>query len=187
MTEKNYSLDELNKFLEHAADKGLVNKNTAVSRKAATNKILTVLDESELSDLRTVDIDATFDRFQTKYSMKYSSGSLQVYLSRARKAISDFISYVDNPSAFKPSTVQRTSTKTNNKKKIVSSNVADEKTYTEQDSFNQPQQNTNNIAVPVPLRENVVVNISNLPADLTEVEANRLAAIIKAYAVPTVD
>ena len=42
---------------------------------------------------------------------------------------------------------------------------------------------TNSLTVPIPLREDFTLQISNLPRDLTKQEADRIANIIKAYAI----
>jgi len=189
MIDKDYSLDAFNRFFNHIASKGMINPNTAQSRKAATNKIMGILDDSERKDLRNVVLQDAFDRFQNLEGMKYTTDSLQVYLSRARTALSDFIAYVDNPSSFRPATSLRSNSKPKSeakngdgerkrqeKRNMMSSGVDESDSY----------QDIKHIIVPVPLRENLTVKISNLPADLTQVEAERLAAIIKAYAVPSV-
>ena len=185
MSGKDYSIDAFNRFFDHAAEKGLIKRNTAISRKAATNKILAVLEESELTDLRTLDLDATFERFQNLQGMKYKPDSMQVYMSRARTAVSDFIAYVDNPASFKSSTTQRSSTKTKNGASTESKGKVVKKQKDIEDDLGQ--HDIKHIVVPIPLRENLTVKISNLPADLTQSEADRLAAIVKAYAVPSVD
>lgn len=185
MTDKDYSLDAFNRFFDHAATKGLLKRNTAQSRKAATNKVLAVLEQSELTDLRSIDLDQAFDQFQNLQGMQYKPDSLQVYLSRARTALNDFISYVDDPSSFKSAKPQRASSKSNNE--------------AERNKIKHKKQGVNlgggaldehhdskHVIVPVPLRENLTVKITNLPVDLTPAEADRLAAIVKAYAVPSV-
>jgi len=188
MTDKDYSLDAFNRFFDHAAVKGLLKRNTAQSRKAATNKVFAILEPNELTDLRSVDLEQAFERFQNLQGMQYKPDSLQVYLSRARTAVSDFISYVDDPSSFKSAKPQRASSKAKNgventkkaekgnSNQSVSDGVVDDL-----DQHHDPK----HVIVPVPLRENLTVKITNLPADLTQAEADRLAAIVKAYAVPS--
>jgi len=56
MSEKDYSLDALNKFFDYAANKGLLKRNTAQGRKIAANKVFAVLDDNEKTDLSNVDI-----------------------------------------------------------------------------------------------------------------------------------
>lgn len=179
MVDKDYSLTALNQFCDHASDKGLLKKNTAQSRKAAANKVFSILDASEASDLRNIDVDAVFDRFQNLQGMQYKPDSLQVYLSRTKTALADFIAFVDNPSGFKSSAANRMkpSPKTEKTNKIQPVNSASPERDAE-------QHEAKHLAVPVPLREGLIVKIMNLPADLSASEAERLAAIIKAYAIP---
>jgi hypothetical protein len=47
----------------------------------------------------------------------------------------------------------------------------------------QHAQGTTKIIFPIPLREGVVVQIHNLPMDLTAAEAQRISAVINALAV----
>ncbi|TND05750.1 MAG: hypothetical protein FD120_963 [Gammaproteobacteria bacterium] len=180
MTGKNYSLDALNKFFDFAAEKGLLKRNTALSRKLAANKILAVLDESEKADLRNADISKAFERFQNLQGTDYKPDSLQVYLSRLRTALSDFTSYVDNPAAYKPTGAQRASPKG---KREADNKIAVKNEGGRAEQGTPDSHDSQHIVVPVPLREGLTVKISNLPSDLTAAEAGRLAAIIKAYAV----
>lgn len=185
MTEKDYSLDALNRFFDFASNKGLLKRNTAQSRKLAANKILDVLDDHEKTDLRNVDINHAFELFQNKQGTDYKPDSLQVYLSRVRTALSDFTTYVDNPSTFRPSTIQRSGSSKikregNNNSKVKENSKIEER---QEASQRQDDHTSHGIIVPVPLREGLVVKISNVPSDLTPAEANRLAAIIKAYAM----
>ena len=182
MTDKDYSLYALNRFFDFATNKGLLKRNTAQSRKLAANKILAVLEEPEKADLREIDIDKAFERFQNLQGTDYKPDSLQVYLSRLRTAVSDFTSYVDNPAGFKPSGAQRASSSKGRRdsgEKTGAKNGAGGEGKTGKHDIHD----THHIVVPVPLREGVTVKISNLPSDLTAAEAGRLAAIIKAYAV----
>ena len=54
-------------FLEHwnwAADKGVMNRNTAAGMRSACNQVLSVQDDWENLDVNTLDIEATLTRFQ---------------------------------------------------------------------------------------------------------------------------
>lgn len=182
MTDKDYSLDALNKFFDSAAKRGMLKPNTAQSRKLAANKILAVLDASEKADLRKVDLEKTFERFQNLQGTEYKPDSLKVYLSRLRTAVLDFTSHADNPAGFKSASTQRASSKGkrgtegNVTKKVEGGDAIEQ-------SGKYESHDSQHIVVPVPLREGLTVKISNLPSDLTAAEAGRLAAIIKAYAV----
>jgi len=185
MSEKNYSLDALNEFFDYAANKGLLKRNTAQSRKIATNKVLAVLDEDEKTDLRRINVDHTFDLFQNKQGTDYTPASLRVYQSRVRTALSDFINYVDKPANFRPSSVQRSNSKIKRENNNNDNVKRESQKLEKRSEINQRQNDyaSREITVPVPLREGIMVKISNLPPDLTPTEADKLAAIIKAYAV----
>lgn len=178
--EKDFSIDAFNRFLDHAASRGLMKRATAQSRKASANKVLGVLEPEELKDLRSVDLDHAFERFQNLQGMDYKPESLQVYLSRARTAVSEFISYVENPATFKSGGSRKPRAKT------PQTPSQEEKIKEKHNDRNGqgPFDTEDHVDVPVLLRPNVKVQIINLPSDLTELEAERLAAIVKAYAMP---
>ncbi|MEW8193985.1 MAG: hypothetical protein AB2793_09755 [Candidatus Thiodiazotropha sp.] len=187
--ENKYSLDALSEFLDYTLNKGLLKPNTAKSRKQAALRILKILDESERQDLRNVDIDHTFERFSNLQGKDFKPDSLKVFRSRLKAALTDFFAYAENPSTFKPAGITRQINKTETKKissqakqrgQIPKSQKEEEnKKELEGRSSTQPH----NLAIPIPLREDVTVRVTNIPADLSKLEAERIAAIIKAYAV----
>ncbi|MEA9913497.1 hypothetical protein VDG39_12390 [Xanthomonas campestris pv. raphani] len=188
MADKDYSLQALNEFIDYLANKHLLNKNTAQSRKGAANKILGVLDAQEASDLSKIDLDMVFTRFANKAGKDYKPDSLMVYRSRLSSALTDFFSYVENPAQFRPA--GKSNGAGSIKKPAKQVRKAEERpseskpTMDSQASSQVAQSNSpGSVTVPVPLREGVTVQITGLPADLTEAEASRLAAIIKAYAM----
>jgi len=184
MADKDYSLDALNRFFDFAVAKGILKRNTAQSKKMAANKVLAVAEDNEKADLRKADIDVAFERFQNLQGTEYKPESLQVYLSRVRSAVAEFISYVDNPAGFKPSTTTRTRSKNNKNQK--GSSTPPSKAGIDSTKGAPPDRGEHDqphVIVPIPLREGLTLKISNIPADLTAAEANRIAAIIKAYAV----
>ncbi|MEW7987705.1 MAG: hypothetical protein AB2805_07160 [Candidatus Thiodiazotropha sp.] len=183
--DKNYSLDALATFLDYAAEKGLVKRNTATSRKRAAFKILSVLEDSEKSDLRNIDVDHTFDRFTNLQGTEFKPDSLKVFKSRLRSALTDFFAYVESPSTFKPSGAQRNSTKRSGaesnqtqKKQADSGNTTIKKD--EHTGTHTPQ----HLVIPIPLRDELTVKVHNIPADLSKQESEKIAAIIRAYAMP---
>lgn len=189
MSDRDYSLKALNEFLDYLSSKHLLNKNTAQSRKAAVNKVFSVLDEKEARDLSAIELDMVFRRFENKAAKDYKPDSLMVYRSRVGSAINDFFSYVENPAQFRPSLKNGGSTSTRKAGKPARKTDEQQPGYdlaTQQHKQTGARTNyshANELSVPVPLREGVLVQITGLPADLTEGEASRLAAIVKAYAV----
>lgn len=199
MSERDYSLTGLNNFLDYALDKGLMKKETASGRKRASNQILEVLDEHELRDLRQVDLDAAARRFANLQGSKFKPSSLQVYVSRTKSAVQDFISYVDDPINFRSSVSTRASSGNGKFKKdikkqkdIGSSTNANQAAPPLSGDTSRQNENPGGLGgapgtliFPVPIRSNLVVNISNIPSDLTEQEAAKIAAVIKALAIPS--
>lgn len=192
MTTHDYSLAGLNRFLDYALTKGLMKKETASGRKRAANQILGVLDEHELADLRTVDLDATAKRFANLQGAKFKPSSLQVYVSRTNSAIQDFIAYVDDPINFKSSVNTRDSSNGGSAKKAKQSqqNTSSKKETPPREEVRHaggeergPHGHPETLVFPIPVRPGLVVKISNIPSDLTEAEASKIAAVVKALAV----
>ena len=98
-----------------AADKGLMNPNTAGALRATCAQVLGVLDNWEQVDIRQIDIDNLFRRFQNLRSKDFTPKSLDTYRSRFAKAVRSFLDYADNPSGWKGTTSQiRRQSKTSN-------------------------------------------------------------------------
>ena len=89
-------------FLEYLEKKGLMAPATARARKAALSMVLGILDPQEAQDVTSINFDDVMNRFQNLQGKTYTPESLRAYKSRARSALDDFASYVENPLAFKP-------------------------------------------------------------------------------------
>lgn len=181
-----YSLEALLQFLELAGDKGWLRKPTARARRVAAGKVLEVLDPSERSDLRTVDIEEAFRRF-TNLNSGYNPRSLQEYRRRVKLAVRDFVSYTEDPVNFKfPDSSRSQKSKdggneSKSPKRPKRSLVSSTEQRVASDSLPNP---TRGISIPIPLREGVTVHVQHIPFDLTTSEAERIAAIVRAYAMP---
>lgn len=171
-------------FLDYLANKGLMNRSTVVSRKAAVNTLLSILDEAEASDLRKLDVDALVARFGNLKGSDFKPDSLRVYRSRLLSVLDDFTRYRSDPLGFKPQTPRReraerparagsndgasdrADTKTNAAK------VADAETANSDDAMS--------IVFPIPIRPGVIVKIAGIPSDLTPDEAEKIGRVILA-------
>lgn len=186
MAESKYSAQALNAFLDYAAKKGLLKKNTAISRKIASMKILDILDDSDKIDLRKIDIDDVFDRFQNRSGANFKPESLAVYKSRFKSALDDFIRWNENPSAFRPSAKTRSSRNSEAQESGARDTNAATGSSRKRDSKNQTRVrhdlDAHGVVFPVPIREGVIVRIANIPNDLTKEEANKIAAVVHALA-----
>ena len=76
-----FSEQELVTFLDYLRTKGLMNESTANARKIAAQKLLSVLEPSEKTDLRQINRDAIFQRFVNKYRNTFTPGSLHSMIS----------------------------------------------------------------------------------------------------------
>jgi hypothetical protein len=181
MEQGKYSANALANFLEYAADKGLLKRATARSRKIASMKILEALDEDDKKDLREINIDDAFNRFQNLASSSLKPESLAVYKSRFTSALNDFLRWNENPATFRSSTVARSARTAEgiggNVKRAHGGGIKEKKFggHTKTDHHT-------GLIFPVPIREGVVVSIANIPSDLTKEEATKIAAVVHALA-----
>jgi hypothetical protein len=180
----NAAVTDLEEFLAYLGKKGLLTPAAASSRRAAVGKIFAVLTQDERGDVFAVDIDSTINRFVNLHGKKYTPGSVQAYASRLRASIDDFRRYVEDPVNFKisgSSGAKNGKVAPQGQKKGKSPNSS---------ALHAPipssaMQNASPIqeaVFPIPIRENLVVKIYGLPFDLSEGEANKIAAVIKAMA-----
>ncbi len=170
-----YSTEALLQFLDYLSNKGLMNKKTVQARKASCNKMLSILDESESSDLRQVNIDDIANRFGNLEGSKYKPNSLLVYKSRLTKALDDFMRYKDNPSTFVTGAdSKRTKTKKPDK---ITTEIKPIDSFTDNVKTGQGTFN-----IPIPLRTGCIIQLNGVPTDLTASEANKIAKVVVALA-----
>jgi hypothetical protein len=171
------SLAGLLAFLDWMGDKGLAPANTISSRKASANKVLSALGADETGDVTLVDIDDAIHRFGVKHGQQYTPDSLQSYKSRLRTALDDFKAYCDNPVGFRPA--GRMAARTRADKSAAPQPKARIRPSAPEPVVAPPQPAQN--VVPVPIRENIIVQIGNVPFDLTAEEARKISNVILAY------
>ena len=168
---------------DYLADKGLVNKNTIVSRKASCNKMLAILDPGEAADLRGLDLDRLAKRFGNLKGKAYTAQSLQVYKSRVGTSLADFFRYKENPANFKVggasakgSLIVKPKPKVFVKVKSPNAEISTARPM----HMSGTNVSAETINFPVPLRPNCFVQINGLPVDLTKAEAAKIAAVVSA-------
>lgn len=176
------SLADLLEFLDYLASKGLMQRNTVSGRKAAVSRVFGVLDPEEQGDVTQVDIDDVMSRFFNLQGKGYKPESLGVYKSRVNSAVNDFKSYLESPATFKPASggkVGNVSPKGG--KNTAVSRQTSGVSISPRIEVHQPS-NVN--VFPIPIRADVVVRIHGLPFDLSATEAEKIANVIKAMAMP---
>lgn len=182
--DRNYSKAQMLRFLETLADKGLANMNTAEGMRVAATKLLENVDDG--ADVRQLDIDAEIHRFHNRNQGKLTHNSVTEYGRRVKASIKHFVSYTENPNAFKP--IGRGVGKRNGgEKREAKEQKVGAKTPTNQPSLadQAPVALVNGSARELthsfPLRPDFFARVS-LPTDLKRDEARRLAAFIATLA-----
>jgi hypothetical protein len=179
MTQKNYTEEKLMEFIRDCAVSGLVNPSTALSRKKAAEQLLTQLNVVERQDLRQLDVDDLCSRFHKLQGSTVRPESLEIYRQRLQAALDDFIAWTDDPNAFTP--VHKAQRAGYRKPGEKHSPTREEKAK-EELVLNLPEKPTE--IFPVPIRDDKVVYLQNVPLDLTKKEADKIVAVVRALADP---
>jgi hypothetical protein len=174
------SREALADFHDYLADKGLMQKNTAQSRKAAVTRVLGILDEIEAADVTSLDIDDVMSRFQRLYGRDYTPATLTSYKSRLRSALDDFLSYLSNPLAFRPRVQSRARARGRSVKDEQSDSESTRPERRSEPTRAVPIPAAAGLIVPIPIRPDLTVHVQGIPFDLTEAEARKIAAVVNA-------
>ena len=84
------SKEQLNLFLDWAAEKGLMKASSARSLKSACNAVLAVIEDEEAHDVTKLNIDSAMQRYQNLHGFGVSPRTLQAYSQRVKYAINEF-------------------------------------------------------------------------------------------------
>jgi len=173
-------------FLDYLAKKALLPNNTAMSRKAAVNKVFSILGDEEIEDVVGIDLDDVMLRFFNRHGQNYKQSSVEVYKSRIKSALDDFESFLSNPMGFRPKTLSR---ERKSKTALPSSSNGQNP---EQPAASAVKSGRTNVApnavseiIPIPIRSDLTVRIQGLPFDLTTSEAKKISNVVLAMAVAT--
>lgn len=177
MSEKDYSESAFHDFMRSSAVSGMVNPSTARARKLAAEQLLVELKSHERTDMRLVDVDELGMRFHKLQDSTVRPESLDLFQSRLRDALADFTRWTEDPGSFRPRQSEIKATRESRKKETPGEARAREELALD------PPRRPHDI-FPVPLRDDLVVYIQNVPLDLTPKEAEKVAAVIRALADP---
>lgn len=191
---KDYSFDAMNRFLDYTIEKGLLKPETAKSRKTAVNKILEKINDEQRADLRKIDLESETEHFANRHGTEYIPSSLQVYKSRSKAALTDFVRYVDDPMQFRPTVGNNGRNRSaamnpiagkplrRNRDNHGSSGDATANAGPYDENISAVAQSTAALTFPIPIRAGLVVQLSNVPFDLAAGEADKIAQVVKALA-----
>src|SRR6266480_5519400 len=82
-----------------AAEKGVMNRNSAWGLRAACSQVLSVLDNWEQIDVASLNVDDLIKRFKNLRARDFNPSSLDAYDKRFRSAVTSFLAYVRDPSS----------------------------------------------------------------------------------------
>ncbi len=178
----NYSFDNLKILLLKARAESIMHPLTAESKMSSANTVLienNLLTESEIADLRTVNIEDVIRKFKETCTDDFTPNSLQTHCSHARTAVRFLIKFNQNPSAFPPDsytpTAGRRPKESNNSTTIIQGN------HTSQNNTKVSNNNLFTFDLQIPIRAGKhTVTITGLPKDIESKDINKISAVILA-------
>ncbi len=180
MTGKDYSQQAFLEFLRQGAVTGITKPATARSRKLAAEHLLVQLKSHERIDLRLLDVDELCSRFHKLQGSTIRPETIQLYNERLTSALKDFLSWTSDPSNFQSIEGEK------QEAFVVADRDTPGQAQAREELALNPPRSPHDI-FPVPLREDLVVFIQNVPLDMTQAEARKIAAVVSALALPEED
>jgi hypothetical protein len=165
-----------------AAQKGLMNKNTAGGLKAACSTVLGALDNGMEVDIQSLDVDGALTRFKNLRHKKFKPKVLETYDGRFRRAVQSYKEYLADPAGWKPRVVERPGRhgKSNGSPSNATAQQGAERRSAIAAAAGIPQSNL--MEYPFPIREGIMARLI-LPRDLKQTEVKRLTAFVSTLAV----
>ena len=174
---KNFSEAAFLDFLRRSAVSGIVKPATGRARKLAAEQLLGQLKSHERLDLRQLDVDELCSRFHKLQGSTIRPENLQVYNQRLQGALQDFLHWTEDPTQF-----ISTEGELSEVKRVANRDDVGRAAARENLTLNPPR--SPHDIFPVPLREDLVVYLHNIPLDMTAKEARKIAAVVQALALP---
>lgn len=178
MANEDYTRDRLFQFLRQSTIEGILNPAVARSRINAVEQLFADLNETELHDIRTIDVDILCTRIHKINDSSIRPEVLDLYSKRAKAALHDYFSWVDNPNSF--FSIGGDSIRKDKRHKSSNKEMTVEQKALEDISLATSE--VNNEIISIPLREGRMVYVQNLPLDLTAREAQKIARVVVALA-----
>ncbi len=180
MTDRDYSQTAFLKFLRQGAVTGMTSPATARARKLAAEQLLVQLKSHERLDLRLLDVEELGSRFHKLQGSAIRPESIQVYKERLGSALKDFISWTKDPAGFQSIEGEKTEAVL-----VTARDTPGQAQAREALALNPPR--SPHDIFPIPIREDLVVYLQNVPLDMTQAEARKIAAVVMALALPEED
>ena len=173
-------------FLDHVAQRNLVRKGTAQSLKSACSAVFSVLDEEEQQDVLALDLDGVFYRFENARALEVTPRTMQSYRQRVRQAVADFGRYQDAPSTWRPTASRRRPQSPKSAERNSTGTQQENRAGEHSGPTTGQPLLPEKIVHQFPMRENIIVQISGIPFDVTKAEMVRMNAFLSNLVADTV-
>ncbi|EFC84485.1 hypothetical protein [Parafrankia sp. EUN1f] len=173
-------------FLDMAAQQGDLSAATSSAFKSAVKSVLLVAGDPKSVDIRTLNVNSTFNRFETQYGSGYAPDSLPTYRSRFRRSVAMYLAWLDNDPGWKRADRSTPSRKPANEGRVSQGNRSSAESEARPEAA-QSAPGPRMITYQLPLRPDVIIPLT-LPVKLTRADANRIATFVSGLAfddVPT--
>lgn len=165
-------------FWSWAAQKGLMNENTAYSFSSPVRQIISVNEDWETLDVSKLDVDNLLSRFQNIKGKNFKPDSLNAYFRRFKQALEMFLEYVENPTGWKYKGQNSQNRKPKNSK--TGKDSQNENNF--EMPISQAEGSIQMVDYPFPLREGCIVRLK-LPTDLKLSEVERLNNFMRSVVI----
>jgi len=159
-----------------AAEKGLMNRNTAGGMRSACAGVLSVLGDLDAIDVKTLDVEQALVQFQNLKAKGFKPKVLETYKRRFRQGVASYLSYVEDPGGWKPRTLERPAPQERN-----GNHEGESKPETPSRPTRQELPQLGFVEYPYPVREGQIARLI-LPRDLKMTEVKRLSAFMATLA-----
>lgn len=179
MSDDPYTLERLQEFLRQAPVAGLLNPAVAKSRSHALEQLLIELTPSERADIRLIDVDDVCGRLYKIGDSSVRPEVVDLYNKRFKATLIDYLAWVRDATAYSSVGGDRA-------RSAKRADRSDLERAQELRALENTALATSDWAaglVSIPLRAGKSVFVQNLPLDLTEQEARKIAGVIEALAV----
>lgn len=174
MSDSKFTLQLFYEFLDSLNNSGAVNPATARNIRNSSQRIMAFATDSEKDDVTKLDVDELVRRYQDSANPTPNKTTLSNYKSRTLSAIGRFKTHQlgqDITDSFSETTQEIKRTMNAKAKKPRGKQAV--KVIEEVKTFE----------LPIPLRGDLIVTITNLPRDLTKEEARRISNIIESFSM----
>ncbi|MGV3707766.1 MAG: hypothetical protein ACO1Q7_02925 [Gemmatimonas sp.] len=187
--QNDHSLEDLLDFLSQAGERGLMPAATAQALSVATRNVFSVLDDAERAHLPLDDLDGVIRRFNNKRAREFNPSSLKEYGRRVHRAVEMYQQWKSDPANFSVKT--RATSASKQKEKKVNGRASAAPASKSQEMVEQSTTpstariqaaSTTGYQSAFPVRPGHVVVIDNIPFDLSQSEAERLAQFVRLLA-----